>query len=578
MDHLIANSGLQFIKREIEFNPDQAMIMPNGKPLKYSFIDTKDFIDNTTVFNLLYYHNDSNVFIPTKELDNSDIVVRRSNGREVIDESGLPQVDPMANISLFSSYQPNHPDIYNMNTLTSFRVNNPNGNTHEKISAFELLLDKWLPMPMFKKEIDGITTNTPLAWCRVKISKIGHGERKGTERYRLIWAFDTQLASDEFSVLRPVIYPEDEGVCEYCLCNKTDLLFSFLSSNNDFHAFSDYIAAILGINTNDENNSSPFKFKAFYIYFVNFIRLSNGAPEISLHDNPKHDINVDLVLDIGNSRTCGVLFEEGDFRRGKMLELTDLSMPWINYENKTYDMRVVFRKADFGNDIVLDEQMFQWHSFVRIGEEARRLIYRSMEECGIAEKTTNYSSPKRYLWDLKEYESQWENLITTDDSYNLSLNPEISIPQLSNLFNADGSIKNEEELNNNDDDFLDFSKKEHHYSRSSLMTFAFIELFQHALCQINSVRYRDKWGNIDLKRVLRNVIITCPTSMPMKEQIFLRQSAQDAFNALTICHTGLEIANIIPSPKALKNTDPYAPIQDKVWKYDEASCCQLVYL
>ncbi|MGN1214005.1 MAG: hypothetical protein ACI4TR_03825, partial [Bacteroidaceae bacterium] len=61
MDHLIANSGLQFIKREIEFNPDQAMIMPNGKPLKYSFIDTKDFIDNTTVFNLLYYHNDSNV-------------------------------------------------------------------------------------------------------------------------------------------------------------------------------------------------------------------------------------------------------------------------------------------------------------------------------------------------------------------------------------------------------------------------------------------------------------------------------------------------------------------------------------
>ena len=87
---------------------------------------------------------------------------------------------------------------------------------------------------------------------------------------------------------------------------------------------------------------------------------------MALHKG-KHDIYVDLVLDIGNSRTCGILFEEGEFTKGKMLELRDLSSPWIFYENKTFDMRVVFRKADFGNDIVLDEEMFQWKSFVRKG-------------------------------------------------------------------------------------------------------------------------------------------------------------------------------------------------------------------
>ena len=54
------------------------------------------------------------------------------------------------------------------------------------------------------------------------------------------------------------------------------------------------------------------------------------------------------------------------------------------------------------NPYILDEEMFQWKSFVRIGEEARRLVYRSLEEEGLAEKTTNYSSPKRYLWDSKE--------------------------------------------------------------------------------------------------------------------------------------------------------------------------------
>lgn len=69
---------------------------------------------------------------------------------------------------------------------------------------------------------------------------------------------------------------------------------------------------------------------------------------------------VDLVLDIGNSRTCGVLFEEGDFTKSKMLELRNLSKPWISYENKSFDMRIAFRKADFGNDIVLDEDIFQW--------------------------------------------------------------------------------------------------------------------------------------------------------------------------------------------------------------------------
>lgn len=137
---------------------------------------------------------------------------------------------------------------------------------------------------------------------------------------------------------------------------------------------------------------------------------------------------VDLVLDIGNSRTCGVLFEEGDFTKSKMLELRNLSKPWISYENKSFDMRIAFRKADFGNDIVLDEDIFQWKSFIRIGEEARQLVYQSLEEEGVSEKTTNYSSPKRYLWDHKEYEGQWENLITNEDPFNVLLSNEISVP------------------------------------------------------------------------------------------------------------------------------------------------------
>lgn len=574
MNHLIADSGIHFITHEIEFNPSEPLLLNNGKTLKYSFVETVDFLEGFRIFNLLYYNGEVNKYIPLDELQASEnAIVRRPNGREELDESGMIQMEAGVSTTLFTTYDDNDSDIYSINSLQSFRVTDPKDG-HSKVSAFELLLDKWLPMPMFRKEIDGVTSNAPLAWCRMKIQRIGEGHKKGCYLYRLVWAFDTQMGEDEWSVLRPFVSEDDNGSCEYGLCNKVDLLLDFMSSDEDFHAFSDYIASLLGINLEKEESR---KYKAFYIYFLNFIRLSGGSPEVTLHNNLKRQIDVDLVLDIGNSRTCGILFEEGKFTQGKMLELRDLSNPWIYYENKTYDMRVVFRKADFGSDIVLDEEMFQWKSFVRIGEEARRLVYRSLEEEGISEKTTNYSSPKRYLWDKKEYEGQWENLTTLDDSYNVLLAPDVAVPVLSKLFDKDGTYNPNGETEDKSE-IIDFEQSEHHYSRSSLMTFAFIEIFQHAITQINSIRYREKWGNVDIKRAIRNVIITCPTAMPLKEQIFLRKSASDAYNALTRCYASLEMANITPSPEALAVTDPYAEIEKKTWKYDEASCCQLVYL
>lgn len=572
MKHLIANTGIHFITNEIEFNPSEPLLLSGGKTLKYSFCETIDFLEGYRIFNILYYDQDSGKYIPIDEMQNTDgCVIRRPNGREELDDIGMVQKNPLCSTNLLTTYEEDNEDIFSINSMLSFRVKDPQ-NPHAQIPAFELLLDKWLPMPMFRKEIDGVTSNYPMGWCRMKMQRIGQGSKKGTDRFRLIWAFDTQIAEDELSILRPYITEDENGSAEYGMCNKVDLLLSFLSSNEDFHAFSDYIASLFVINLEKEESR---KYKAFYIYFLNFIRLSGGAPDVTLHDNKHRDIYVDLVLDIGNSRTCGILFEEGDFARGKMLELRDLSMPWISYENKTYDMRVVFRKADFGNDIILDEEMFQWKSFVRIGEEARRLVYRSLEEEGLSEKTTNYSSPKRYLWDTKKYEGEWENLVTTDDPFNVLLSNEISVPTLSSLFDDDGKY-----TPNTDSslELLDLDGNKHHYSRSSLMTFAFVEIFQHAISQINSIKYREKWGNVDCRRYIRNVIITCPTAMPLQEQITLRQSAQNAYEALTLCIPSLKMAEITPKASALKITDPYADLNTRVWSYDEASCCQLVYL
>ncbi len=57
MEHLIADSGIHFITTEIEFNPQEPLILNSGKALKYSFCETTDFIEGFKVFNLLYYNN-----------------------------------------------------------------------------------------------------------------------------------------------------------------------------------------------------------------------------------------------------------------------------------------------------------------------------------------------------------------------------------------------------------------------------------------------------------------------------------------------------------------------------------------
>lgn len=556
---------------ELEFNPNEPFLLPNGRALKYAFYEGTDFLEGTKMFDLLCYNSVEAKYVPLSELmDSPESLARQNTGREVLDETGMVIMADGVKTTMFSVYSDGDPDIFSMNSLQSYRVRHPS-DRHMQVSAFSLLLDHWLPMPMFRKEVDGISDSAPLGWCRMRMSELGDGKQKGAKRYRLVWAFDTATSDDMLSMFRPYV---ENGSEQYGLCNMPGLLLGFLSSSDEFHAFSDYLESLLGLDGPD--GAENWRYKAFYIYFINFLRLSGGAPEVMLHTGTR-DLFVDLVLDIGNSRTCGVLFENGKFTDAEMLELRDLSKPWITYENRSFDMRVAFRKADFGNDILLDEEMFQWQSMVRVGEEARRLIYRSLEEEGMAEKTTNYSSPKRYLWDLKPFDGQWENLITVEDSSNGQLSRDIYVPELTTHFRQDGSYTDEDESALSA--FSQYGEgNTHRYSRSSLMTFALIEIFQQALQQVNSVKFRNKWGNKDCRRCLRNVIITSPTAMPQREQMRLRECADEAFRALCKCRQKLQKPDIIPSAQSLAVTDVFADNGLRVWSYDEASCCQLVYL
>lgn len=301
------------------------------------------------------------------------------------------------------------------------------------------------------------------------------------------------------------------------------------------------------------------------------------TPDVTLYTDAEEKKPVDLVLDIGNSRTCGVLFEDGDFTKVDMLELQDLTEPWKVYK-KPFDMRLAFHHCNFG-EIDLPDQ-FSWQSFVRIGEEAIKLIYKSRPENGVSQRTTNYSSPKRYLWDGRKYAGQWDFLMTEDDEQTV-FNHYVNIKGLSEQFDSDGSLR----TTNDGGSFSSFSRR-------SLMTLVLIEIFQHANCQINGFAYRQKRGEINVPRSIRSIIITCPTAMPKEEQVILRQCAEDAYVALlrskdpNLYYQPYKVeewqdkVKIIPSVKDLM-VNPNSVNGQRTrteWGYDEATCCQLVYL
>ena len=125
------------------------------------------------------------------------------------------------------------------------------------------------------------------------------------------------------------------------------------------------------------------------------------------------------------------------------------------------------------------------------------------------------------------------------------------------------------------------------YSRKSLMTFVFIEIFLHALTHINSYEFRKRHGNERIPRKLKRIVLTCPTAMLQEERFFLRDLALDALKTLGEIFDerfiDIKELEIIPDPQNIKKLANEEIEEDekkmiKDWAYDEATCSQLTFL
>ena len=455
------------------------------------------------------------------------------------------------------------------------------------LKSLELLDGVWLPLPFFRYMPPHTFDQGPSNWSRMRFVKLPEPDIDGNT-YRLTLAFDTRVTPKKSSTAYLIPNGEDVSsgvsfrvatklaqmrwfqdlpwVKEWLLEVFRDASIrisreTLLDQEEEKHHQAHYLNLLSLLEKIEQVGPNP---RQPVVKVPELIVIANGA------DSQSELIPVDLILDVGNSRTCGILIENHGvdrmgLRNNYVLELRDLLAPEHIY-NQPFESRVEFSKTSFGKDHCSFRSgrgdAFQWPTIARVGNEAGRL---ASQRSG-TEGSTGLSSPKRYLWDENAYDHGWRfnNAYVKTES-----EPPATAAPLSHLINNVGEAL----YSLDEDDWVPVFKPL--YSRSSLMTFMLAEVLTQALTQINSPAQRSRQGKTSIPRQLNSITLTVPPGMPQAERSILGKRMSQAIG-LVWKSMGWDL-NIDDDPhtSGLPLTTPIPQINID---WDEASCGQLVYL
>ena len=446
-----------------------------------------------------------------------------------------------------------------------------------RISSFE---NQWIPLPYFLKKTEKRFEFGPLNWARMKLIPVTSCNKTEQKTYNVILAFDTRTkyegdGDNEY----PVFSNKFDRDMVFELCRDEFKLMDYCSGDTKWSYIDQYLMKLVHPNVESQSKIRGSKVRktdylATYVHLIRYLTENHLFPQIILYkDQDEEYQKVDMIVDIGNSRTTALLLGDGaSLKNVSQLELVDytnlldesmVNDPRIRCYHDPFDMRLVFRKADFGDFGTMTGKQFLYPSFIRLGKEADNLIHQANLSDDETEKLCTYSSPKRFLWDDQPQKEEWQFLILGKESKDDHI---LNIKGLSEQLKSDGKLDKDGS-----------GGISYHYSRRTLMTFAFLEMFVQALRQINSHQYRVNSGNKTQPRKLKHIIVTCPTAMSKLEREALVQCANDAVvllenfdsNSPSEHHSKAKSVEVIPS---------YADNDDEIWYYDEATCSQLVYM
>lgn len=439
-----------------------------------------------------------------------------------------------------------------------------------KKKPLEIFENAWLPLPYFAA--DGKKFE-PLNWARMLMVPI---KTEGTVKtYDIVLAFDTRTASrrekysecpvfDSPKELNFSLCVNDGNLMDYCLPGKP---WSYIDKRlfQLAHPGVQSLSKLFGL------EKGKLGYAAAYIFLISYLSKKNILPKIKMYKDEGNYVDVDMVIDIGNSRTTALLLEDpynAKFNKVRPLSLTNFTNlvsvdseghVKINTCKEPFDMRLAFRKVNFGQFGPADSKQFVHPSFVRLGVEAMDLLRKATHNTGGEISLSTFSSPKRYLWDGRPNPEEWKFLVLPEENEKEHV---FEIPGVSDWLKSDGRFSS--------DGVRGIS---HHYSPRSLMTLTFLEMFAQARVQINSFVHRSEFGDMDYRRRLKRIIVTCPTAMSILEREKLVGCARDAVKIL-YAFAGKEEEGskieVVPGPRH--------PDEERKWYYDEATCSQLVYM
>lgn len=536
---LISNTSIQYYRYESEIDLDF------GKQNKLYFIQPFDTqILKFTFENLVKVNNDGyESFYKKKELAEKDLLINDS----IKDGADLSQCHEVKE------------EIYDVNNLRS---------------VLKKFRNKWIPLPYFKNNNINRNVFAPVDWVRCFFEC-----DDDFKSIKIVLAIDTTLTESNEDIASPKLsLNPDENI--FKIDTSDGMIDNFLFNNHyQTEWIEEYIADIYFGKNDSQRYEQPIKgYIGNYILLLKFLKSLKTTPEIQLFTDDSKKIPVDLVVDLGNSATCALLFENSNdegfsFDKVKKLIINDFSSPLISYD-EPFPMNLVFSESNFG-EIKREKYhhiKFSSPSFVRIGNEAKRLIDSSVIELSLGRELQMFnSSPKRYLWDVNPTKNEWDYFPT-----DLSKVKKVYLNGLSEQLKANGQIAKDGMFGS-----------QALYSRNSLMKFVFLEILNHAFVQINSFDFRSEHGNLTMPRFLKRITISCPTAMIQNEQIALREAAIDACTLLNnfiklsnkssnSSKNWFEIPEINPSIVDLNKN--LSELEDrKDWNYDEATVSQLVF-
>lgn len=233
-----------------------------------------------------------------------------------------------------------------------------------------------------------------------------------------------------------------------------------------------------------------------------------GRPE------KRQTVKVNVVLDLGNSRTCVLLKESALDSRAERLSLIYPSDPTISH-TCPFETQSAMVKHEIAQSDSSTPEGFKFLSMLQLGKPARSLIRNS----NLDPRPLGVSSPKRYLWDDRD-SLPWEwRLADRLDEQKLS--PRIAgdiLRRMSTLRPLNPPNIPEVPASPN-------------YPRLACSVWTIVELLEQSFRQVNSVEWRKSESNAPLcekRREIASVVIIYPAGMHSLEIRNYRRACETA--------------------------------------------------